>query len=114
MSTLLTLGARVLAASSLAFLGAVIYSYGRMLYIRTKLPPGPFPWPIVGNMLQLNASKPWLQFEKWSQENNEGLLTIWIGRSPIIVCNDAWSASEVSTLCEYPKDFKVVLKNIAF
>jgi hypothetical protein len=65
-------------------------------------------------MLQLNASKTWLQFEKLSQENNKGLLKIWIGRSPIIVCNDAWSASEVGALCAYPKGCKAMLTNVAF
>ena len=79
----------------LAFLSATIISYARMLLSRRRLPPGPFPLPIVGNMLSLNASKPWLQFEQWSRENRDGLLTIWIGRFPIIICNDAWNASEL-------------------
>ncbi|KAN0100011.1 hypothetical protein V8E51_013786 [Hyaloscypha variabilis] len=46
-------------------------------------------------MLQLPKSKPWVEFEKWSQANNEGLLTVLVGRTPNIICNDAWSASDL-------------------
>jgi hypothetical protein len=73
----------------------VLLTYTQMLRQRATLPPGPFPWPIVGNVLQLSKSKPWLQFKEWSRANNNGLLTIWIGRTPTIVCNDAWSASDL-------------------
>ena len=73
----------------------VLFTYSQMLRQRATLPPGPFPWPIVGNVLQLSKSKPWLQFKEWSRANNNGLLTIWIGRTPTIVCNDAWSASDL-------------------
>jgi hypothetical protein len=73
----------------------VVITYIRMLRQRASLPPGPFPWPIVGNTLQLSSSKPWLQFKAWSRANGNDLLTIWIGRTPTIICNDAWSASEL-------------------
>ena len=73
----------------------VFVTYVHMLRQRATLPPGPFPWPIVGNNLQLPRSKPWLQFKAWSRANGNGLLTIWIGRTPTIICNDAWSASDL-------------------
>jgi hypothetical protein len=78
-----------------SFTGWVVVTYVQMLRQRATLPPGPFPWPIVGNVLQLSKSKPWLQFKEWSRANNNGLLTIWIGRTPTIICNDAWSASDI-------------------
>jgi hypothetical protein len=73
----------------------VLVDYSRVLLLRRKLPPGPFPFPIVGNVLQLPKSKPWIIFEKWSQEYNDPLITVWIGRVPSIMVNDAWTASEL-------------------
>jgi hypothetical protein len=73
----------------------VLITYAQMLRQRATLPPGPFPWPIVGNVLQLSRSKPWLQYKAWSRANGNGMLTIWIGRTPTIICNDAWSASDL-------------------
>ena len=80
---------------TLLFTGWIAVTYCQMLWQRRTLPPGPFPLPIVGNCLQLSKSKPWLQFKQWSRQNHNGLLTIWIGRTPTVICNDAWSASEL-------------------
>jgi hypothetical protein len=74
---------------------ALCYSYGRMLWLRRRLPPGPFPLPIVGNMLNLPKSKPWIDFEQWSIDYNSPMITIWIGREPHIIVNDSWVASEL-------------------
>lgn len=35
------------------------------------LPPGPKGWPIIGNMLDLPKSRPWVQMEKWTREYGE-------------------------------------------
>ena len=80
---------------TLLFTGWIAVTYYLVLWQRRTLPPGPFPLPIVGNCLHLSKSKPWLQFKQWSRENRNGLLTIWIGRTPTVICNDAWSASEL-------------------
>lgn len=74
---------------------ALCYSYARMLWLRRRLPPGPFPLPIVGNMLALPKSKPWIDFEQWSMYYNSPMITIWIGREPHIIVNDSWTASEL-------------------
>lgn len=79
----------------ISLLGFTSISYVRMLFQRRTLPPGPFPFPIVGNCLQLSRSKPWLQFKEWSRTYNSGLITIWIGRTPTVICNDAWCASDL-------------------
>lgn len=43
VATRAALGLALVAISWLAI------DYGRMVYMRSSLPPGPFPWPIVGN-----------------------------------------------------------------
>lgn len=73
----------------------ILIDYARVLLLRRQLPPGPFPLPIVGNVLQLPKSKPWIIFEKWSQDYNDPLITVWVGRAPSIIVNDAWTASEL-------------------
>jgi hypothetical protein len=45
----------------------LIIDYARMLNLRRKMPPGPFPLPIIGNTWFLPDTKPWFYFEKLSQ-----------------------------------------------
>ena len=33
--------------------------------------PGPKPWPIVGNVLQIDPKKPYLTLDKWHHEYNK-------------------------------------------
>src|SRR5579859_2327873 len=73
----------------------VVIDYVRILALRRKLPPGPFPWPIVGNTYYLPDTKPWFYFEKLSQKYNTPLITFWIGRNPTVWLNDAWCAAEL-------------------
>lgn len=86
---------RILAVALITGLALVLLDYIRMLRLRRRLPPGPFPLPIVGNHLAIPKVKPWIAFEAWSMHYKDPLLTIWLGRRPIIVANDAWSAAEL-------------------
>ncbi|KAL2264487.1 hypothetical protein VTJ83DRAFT_6997 [Remersonia thermophila] len=79
----------------LAAVGALAVDYAYMLYLRSKMPPGPFPLPIVGNTFSLPANKPWIYFEKLSKKYKAPLITFWIGRNPTIWINDAWCAYEI-------------------
>lgn len=74
---------------------AIAIDYAYMLWKRSKMPPGPMPWPIVGNTLMLPDNKPWIWFEELSKRYNAPLITVWIGRNPTIWINDAWAASEL-------------------
>ena len=59
---------------------ALVADYAHMLYMRSQMPPGPFPWPIVGNTFSLPERKPWIYFEELSNRYNTPLITFWIGR----------------------------------
>ncbi len=93
--------------ASLLILGflALVVDYAYMLRMRSKLvsasfslsffvflalleraanrhaqPPGPLPWPVVGNTFMLPDNKPWIWFEELSKAYDAQLITIWIGR----------------------------------
>lgn len=74
---------------------AVLVDYARMLRLRAKMAPGPFPLPIVGNVLQLPKVKCWYRFEDWAKQYGSPVITVWFGRSPTVILNDAWTASDL-------------------
>jgi hypothetical protein len=74
---------------------ALTVDYAYMLWQRRRLPPGPFPLPIVGNHFQTPSVKPWIEWEKWAQYYNSPMMTLWIGRQPRIILSDAWVASDL-------------------
>jgi len=87
--------ALLLSAIPIAALSWVVLDYLRVLNLRRKLPPGPFPWPIVGNTFQLPDRKPWVWFDIVAKELNAPVITIWIGRNPTLWICDAWAADEL-------------------
>lgn len=86
---------RVAAFAVVVALTAVLADYARMLWMRRRLPPGPFPFPIVGNHFQTPSNRPWITWEKWAQYYDSPMLTLWIGREPRIILSDAWVASDL-------------------
>lgn len=84
----------VIAAFAIGVL-LIVFDYCKVLAKRRKLPPGPFPLPVVGNHLMLPTFRPWETYEKWSQYYNSPMVTLWQGSRPAIVVNDAWVASDL-------------------
>jgi len=85
----------LLASALLLGFGTLLFDHARILHRRSQMPPGPLPLPIVGNVLQLLKEKPWYRFEEWSKTYNNPVITVWIGRNPIVVLDDVWTAGDL-------------------
>lgn len=73
----------------------ILVGYAVVLNQRRKLPPGPFPWPLVGNHFQIKLPRPWIYMSDLSKEYNSPMITIWHGHRPNIICNDAWTVTDL-------------------
>jgi hypothetical protein len=82
----------VLLAGILLF---IFYDYAKVLLLRRKLPPGPFPRPLFGNRGMMPRIRPWIKYDEWSKQYDSPIITVWLGSSPTIILNDAWVASEL-------------------
>lgn len=93
--TLSSVVALVFGALVLLAILWIAVDYGKVLNLRRKLPPGPFPLPLFGNYFGIPKYKPWTEWERLAFKYDYPLTTIWNGSRPVIVCNDAWSISEL-------------------
>ncbi|KAK1510610.1 hypothetical protein CTAM01_01183 [Colletotrichum tamarilloi] len=73
----------------------VLVDYIRILRLRQRMAPGPFPLPLFGNIFHIPSSRQWKKFEEWSLKYQSPIITIWDGHTPVVICNDAWSMSDL-------------------
>ncbi|WKX93241.1 hypothetical protein Q1695_010913 [Nippostrongylus brasiliensis] len=66
----------------------LLYIAYELYYKRRKLPPGPTPWLVAGNMASfLWASSIDDLFQSWSRRYG-GVFTVWIGPIPLVMISD--------------------------
>ena len=63
--------------------------------LKYKLPPGPTPLPIVGNMLQFKTEMMHEQMFEWSKKFGP-VISVYFGPSLVVVVNDIQSAMNVT------------------
>lgn len=73
----------------------ILTDYVRVLRIRQKLPPGPFPLPLVGNHFHIKLPRPWLYMTELAKQYDSPMITLWQGHRPMIICNDAWTVTDL-------------------
>ncbi|KAG2156377.1 cytochrome P450 [Suillus clintonianus] len=79
----------VLALASLAVVRKYLDDHSR-----PPLPPGPTPLPIVGNLLSLDFTEPWMSFNAWRSTYGD-LIYARIFNKPILVVNSEEVAKDL-------------------
>lgn len=54
---------------------------------QSKLPPGPTPWPIVGNLLQFDVQNPLVTFHQWAKQYGP-VYRLYMGSRLNVIIND--------------------------
>lgn len=75
----------------------LIFLYLRMNKNRNSsknLPPGPYPWPIIGNIFQIGRKNPHIRLAEISQLYGP-LISLRIGQRILIVGSSSIAASEI-------------------
>ncbi|EFO95357.1 hypothetical protein CRE_09179 [Caenorhabditis remanei] len=67
------------------FTALCLYLFHEMYWKRRHLPPGPFPLPMIGNMLSMMREKPGYEcFRRWTKQYGD-VYTFWMGTTPYVV-----------------------------
>ncbi len=70
----------------------IIAAFAYFLFVqfywrRRGLPPGPVPLPVLGNLPQMDFSKPHVSFQEMSKKHGK-IFTFWMGNIPNVVITD--------------------------
>ncbi|KAL1957207.1 hypothetical protein VTO42DRAFT_6241 [Malbranchea cinnamomea] len=77
-----------------ALAGLVILRLIQEYLFNRSLPPGPPRLPLIGNLHQAPADKPWVTFRKWALEYGP-IISLRFGKDTIIIVSDPGMAREL-------------------
>ncbi|PPR03045.1 hypothetical protein CVT24_012433 [Panaeolus cyanescens] len=78
----------------LIFLSLYLFKRWRDARQPAPPPPGPRPWPIIGNLFDMPASQEWLTFAKWGQTWGD-IVSASVFNQRIVILNSAQAAIEI-------------------
>ncbi|KDR76708.1 hypothetical protein GALMADRAFT_67164 [Galerina marginata CBS 339.88] len=74
--------------------GGLLFYYVVSLSRSKKLPPGPRPLPIIGNVHQMPAESPWLAFSEWGKTYGD-IMHVDIVGQPLVIINSSKIAKDL-------------------
>lgn len=75
------------------FLITLLFSYKLYHTLRFKLPPGPRPWPVVGNLYDIKPVR-FRCFAEWAQSYGP-IISVWFGSGLNVIVSNSELAKEV-------------------
>ncbi|KAJ3552999.1 hypothetical protein NM688_g3851 [Phlebia brevispora] len=69
------------------YLSIVYFASNAKAKERSRLPPGPKPWPIFRNILDLPTDSPWITYREWSRKFDSDIIYLDLPHQPTVILN---------------------------
>lgn len=79
---------------ALAFLSFVLFIFRRGRRTKLPVPPGPIPWPLIGNITDLRANELWLLTTQWAKQYGD-IVYLHVFGQPLIFINSPAAVAEL-------------------
>ncbi|XP_054166176.1 cytochrome P450 2A9-like [Oppia nitens] len=93
-------------------IGYLVYKLAMFYHLYYSLPPGPFPLPVIGNMLTFQTKTFWDDIYRQLSEKYGPVFTVYMGNTPQVMISDADIARQVFSKTDFagrPKTYFATL-----